>query len=226
MENDLLQHDNTYDQNDDTFAMLKLTLQKFQSERLNKTYEDIKSDPEYLKMGSFFFEKLYSPKDFAFRDAGIKKLHKTLDGKVYSGMISAVTKVIELHDLSDRLDNLMVLKMMEFEIGQDMNMEEYQMVYKSLDNYDQRIYQINLGAEVTKVFHKLSKKWVVAISLNTVKKAAFFFKIREIIDFIYEGYTAFKTIKNIDFFLDTIMERELAWHNEIWSTDTMEILKK
>lgn len=218
MENDL-------SQTDDTFALLKLTLQKFQSERINKTYEDIKSDPEYSRMGNFFFEKLYSPKDFAFRDASIKKLHKALKGKVYSGMISAVSKVIELHEISDRLDNLMVLKMMEFEVGQDMNMEEYQKVYRSLDNYDQRIYQINLGAEVTKIFHKLSKKWIVAISLNTVKKAAFFFKIREIIDFIYEGYTAFKTIKNIDFFHDTIMERELAWHNEIWFAEDVEDTK-
>jgi hypothetical protein len=60
----------------------------------------------------------------------------------------------------------------------------------------------------------------VAVSLNTVKTAAVMFGVKEIIDFIYDGYVSFKTIDNIDFFVDTMVQRELAWHNEIWATIT------
>ncbi len=56
--------------------------------------------------------------------------------------------------------------------------------------------------------------------MNTVKTAAVMFGVKEIIDFIYDGYVSFKTIDNIDFFVDTMVERELAWHNEIWATVT------
>jgi len=195
---------------------LKTALQTFQSARLNRTYEDLKHTPEYGDMGEFFFNKLYSPDDFTFRNESIEKLHKALDGKVYAGMVTAVSKVIELHHLSDELDDKMVLKMIELGVGTDMNMEEYQKVYRSLDNYDQRLYQINLSAVVTLLFYNLSKKRVVAVSLKLVKAAAFFFNIQKIIDFVFDGYNAFKKIDNIDFFVDTLLEREIAWHNEIW----------
>lgn len=201
----------------DSFLKLKRALQEFQSKRINETYKDIESDPEFSKIGNFFFKKLYAPEDFSFRDTSMKKLHKALDGKIYKHMVSAVTKVIELHDISDEQDNLMVEKMMAEGVDESMTMTEYQKIYRSLDNYDQRIYQINLSADVTRIFHRLSKKWIVAVSLKTVKTTAALFGIKEIIDFIYEGYMAFKTIKNIDFFVETISDRELAWHNEIWS---------
>ncbi len=204
----------------DNFIKLKRALQDFQSRRINQTYKDIEADPEFSKIGNFFFKKLYAPEDFSFRDTSMKKLHKALDGKVYKNMLTAVTKVIELHDISDEQDNLMVKKMIEAGVDDSMTMEQYQKIYVSLDNYDQRIYQVNLSAEVTRIFHALSKKWIVAVSLKTVKTTASLFGIKEIIDFIYDGYVSFKTIKNIDFFVETMVQRELAWHNEIWATVT------
>ncbi|MDM8536715.1 hypothetical protein QUF70_08180 [Desulfobacterales bacterium HSG17] len=207
----------------DSFLKLKRTLQDFQSTRINATYKDLETDPEFSKIGDFFFKKLYAPEDFSFRDTSMKKLHKALDGKVYKSMFTAVTKVIELHEISDEQDDLMVKKMMEAGVDESMTMDEYQEIYRSLDNYDQRIYQINLSVDVTRKFHGLSKKWIVAVSLNTVKTTAVFFGIKEIIDFIYEGYVAFKKIDNIDFFVETMTERELAWHNEIWSNAPQEI---
>ena len=200
-----------------SFLKLKRALQDFQSSRINGTYKDIETDPEFSKIGDFFFKKLYAPEDFSFRDTSMKKLHKVLDGKIYKNMLTAVTKVIELHDISDEQDNLMVEKMIATGVDESMTMAQYQEIYRSLDNNDQRIYQINLSAEVTRIFHGLSKRWIVAVSLRTVKTTAVLFGIREIIDFIYEGYVAFKAIDNIDFFVDTMTQRELAWHTEIWS---------
>ncbi len=202
------------------FIRLKRALQTFQSARLGRTYKDLMNDPQYEKIGHFFFKKLYAPEDFSFRDTSIKKLHKLLKGKVYSGIISAVSKVIELHELSDLLDNRMVEQMMVMGVGEDMDMEQYQAVYRSLDNYDQRLYQIGLGAEVTQVFFKLSKKWIVAVSLNTVRTAAHLIGMGKIIDFIYEGYEGFRAIKNIDYFIETVDTREHAWHEELWSKTT------
>jgi hypothetical protein len=200
------------------FVRLKRALQTFQSARLSQTYKDLMDDPQYEKIGHFFFEKLYAPEDFSFRDTSIKKLHKLLNGKVYSGIISAVSKVIELHELSDLLDDRMVEQMIAMGIGEEMDTEQYQRVYRSLDNYDQRLYQIGLGKEVTQVFYTLSKKWVVAVSLKTVRTAAHLIGMGKIIDFIYEGYEGFRAIKNIDYFIDTVDTREHAWHEEIWST--------
>ena len=202
------------------FMVLKRSLQAFQSKRINDTYKDLKKNPEYAKIGTFFFEKLYSPEDFSFRDASIKKLHKILKGKIYKGIISAVSKVIELHELSDKLDDLMVQKMIKMKIGPEMTMDQYQQVYRSLNNYDQRVYQIKLSTEVTRTFHRLSKKWIVSLSLKTVHTAAHLLGVSKIIDFIYEAYEGFRVIKNINYFVKTIEERELAWHEKIWSSES------
>lgn len=202
---------------DEIFLARKRALQAFQADRINRTYPDLQEDPEYSRIGDFFFHKLYAPEDFSFRDTSMKKLHKALDGKIYKNMITAVSKVIELHDISEALDDRMVEKMIEHDVDESMTMAEYQQIYRSLDNYDERIYQIYLGAEVTRIFHGLSKKWMVAVSLKTVRTTAMVFGFREIIDFIYEGYLAFKTIDNIDYFISTITERETAWHDEIWA---------
>jgi hypothetical protein len=198
------------------FQRLKRALQAFQAARLNATYTDLKNDPQYEKIGAFFFEKLYAPEDFSFRDASIKKLQKMLKGKVYKGMVSAVSQVIELHELSDRLDDRMVADMLAAGIGPDMTMDQYQAIYRGLDNYDERVYQINLSTEVTRAFHRLSRKWIVALSLKTVRTTAHMIGMGKIIDFIYEGYEGFRVIKSIDFFVDTVLERELAWHEKIW----------
>ena len=125
--------------------------------------------------------------------------------------------MIELHELTDSQDDLMVERMIDLGIGENLTMEEYQNVYRSLDNYDQRVYQIKLSTEVTRAFHALSKKWIVAVSLKTVRSAAHILGIGRIIDFIYEGYSGFRKINNIDYFVETIEKRELAWHDEIWS---------
>jgi hypothetical protein len=210
-------HRMTRETDHEEFVRLKRALQAFQSARLGQTYKDLINDPQYEKIGHFFFEKLYAPEDFSFRDTSIKKLHKLLRGKVYSGIISAVSKVIELHELSDRLDDRMVEQMMARGIGEDMDLQHYQAMYRSLDNYDERLYQIDLGKEVTQVFYKLSKKWVVAVSLNTVRTAAHLIGMGKIIDFIYEGYEGFRAIKNIDYFIETVDTREHAWHEQLWS---------
>ncbi len=198
------------------FMKIKRTLQSFQQKRLNDTYKDLKENPEYTKIGDFFFNKLYAPEDFSFRDASIKKLQRVLKGVVYGGMLSAVAKVAELHELSDALDDLMVEKMIENNVGPGFDMPTYQEIYRQLNNYDRRIYQIKLVGRVNLAFHSLSKKWIVAVSLKTVRTAAHLLGMSKIIDFVHEGYVGFRAIDNIQFFIDTVEERELAWHEEIW----------
>jgi hypothetical protein len=132
-------------------------------------------------------------------------------------MISAVTLVIELHELSDRLDDRMAETMLEKGIGVDFGDGRYNEVYRALDNYEERLRQIELTLEACRAFHRLSKMWVVAVSLKTVRKAARVLGMARILDFVHEGYVAFKTIDDIEFFLETVNERELARHEGIWN---------
>jgi len=146
----------------------------------------------------------------------LKRVLQTFQSTRLNKTYSDLMQNPEYADMGDFFFNK--LYMMEYGIGSTINMKEYKRIYKSLDNYDQRIYQINLGAKITPFFHNLSKKWIIIISLETVRKAAHILNIRQTIDFVYEGFNAFRKINDINFFIDTITKREIAWHNEIWKT--------
>ncbi len=201
---------------DEKALQIKRTLQTFQSHRLNATYHDLRQNSEYKNIALFFFNKLYGHEDYEFRNTSMQTLHKAMDGHAPKGMINAVSMVIELHDLSDDLDNRMADLMIENGVGNDMNIKQYQLIYRKLDNYNERIGQIELSLKVTRVFYDLSRKWVVRLSLRTVRSVAHLLGIGKIMDFVYEGYTAFRDINDIDYFIETIEKREKAWHDQMW----------
>ena len=201
---------------DPDFISLKRALQRFQSERLNRTYADLKVGPPYAAITDFFSNRLYAPEDFTFRDTSIKRLQHVLEGRIYRPMTAAMLKVVELHELSDDLDNRMVEKMIETGIGPELTLDQYRTIYRQLDNYDQRIYQVNLTIDTTRIFHGLSQKWIVGFVWYGICLPPNVLKVGKILDFINEGYLAFRQIKSINYFVDTIAQRELAWHDKLW----------
>jgi hypothetical protein len=203
---------------DEKFMQIKRVLQAFQQKRLLTTYTDLIENPEYTQIARFFFEKLYAPEDFTFRNASIQKLHKVLKGSVPKGMVSAIEMVFELHELSDTLDDKMVEKMIAHGIGPDFSPDDYQEIYRRLDNYDQRLYQIKLTARTASAFHRLSKMWIVGVSLKTVRRAARILGMSDIIDFVHEGYVGFRTIDDIRYLVGLLEQRETDWHNTIWNS--------
>ncbi len=196
------------------FSTLKHGLQQFQSNRLNETYADLREDSQYAAISDFFFNRLYAPADFTFRDTSIKTLQQTLEGKIYRPIAAAMAKVVKLHELSDRLDDQMVEKMIENHIDAQLTMDQYRTIYCQID-CDERVNQIKMAGDATRSFYHLSRKWMVAISLKTINVASHFLNIGDIMDFINEGYTAFRKIRDIDYFIDTLSSREMDWHHRL-----------
>ena len=50
-----------------THQEYKLALQTFQSQRLRRDLADLAAEPQYKKIGEFFFEEMYGPRDFSAR---------------------------------------------------------------------------------------------------------------------------------------------------------------
>lgn len=199
------------------FIDLKRALQAFQADRMDKTYSDLKNHPEYRKIGRFFFEQLYGPEDFTFRDSGIRKLHQMLRGRIHRGILATVEQVLELHELSEGIDDRMVEKMIERGVGPDFDENGYRAVYRSLDNYDERIHQIDLATETVTEFHRLSKKWLIGASLKTARTAAHLAGLGRIMDFVHDGYVSLRAIRDIDGFVETVRKRERSFNDAIWN---------
>lgn len=197
-------------------AALLQALQAFQAQRIRATYSDLYEQPQYTKLVEFFFEEIYGPQDFGIRNEGIKVLHQKLRGLLKGEIIESMGKVVELNDLTEALDDLMVDKMIEQGVGVDLDMETYGVIYRSCDNYEQRVYQINLMLEATKHIYAVSRMWMIGLTLKAVNTAAHLAGYGKIIDFLAHGYEAFRNVKNINYFLQIVEIREKALNNRLF----------
>jgi len=197
-------------------SALLQALQVFQAQRIRATYADLYEQPQYTKLVEFFFEEIYGPQDFGVRNEGIKVLHQKLRGLLKGEIIESMGKVVELNDLTETLDELMVDKMFKQGVGVDFDMETYGVLYQSCDNYKQRVFQINLMLEATKHIYAVSRMWMIGLTLKAVNTAAHLAGYGKIIDFLSHGYEAFRNVKNIDYFLQTVETREKALNNRLF----------
>ncbi len=201
---------------EDRFFLLKRALQAFQAARIRQTYADIVASPQYAKLGAFFFEQIYGPQDFGFRNHSIKSLHHKLSAFLKGEIINAVGKVIELQDLSDDLDERMAEQMLERGLGPELTMQEYTDLYCSLGNYPRRVYQIDLLVESVKAIHRISQIRFIGWSLKVVDKAAHLAGMGKIMDFLVQGYDAFHSARDIDFFVHAVEKREMELNDRLF----------
>ena len=199
--------------------VLKQALQAYQAARIRETYADVVALPQYAKLGEFFFEQIYGPHDFGFRNHSIKNLHHKLSGFLKGEIIEGVGKVIELQDLSDALDEHMAQRMLEDGINENLNPKKYAAVYRSLDNYQQRVYQIDLLLKSIKAIHHISQMRFIGWSLKMVSKAAHLAGMGKIMDFLAWGYEAFHSVKDIDFFVQTVEKREKELNDRMFEVN-------
>ncbi len=201
---------------EDRFFLLKRALQAFQAARIRQTYVDVVAMPQYAKLGAFFFEQIYGPQDFGFRNHSIKSLHHKLSAFLKGEIINAVGKVIELQDLSDDLDERMAEQMLERGLGPELTMQEYTDLYCSLGNYQRRVNQIDLLVESVKAIHRISQIRFIGWSLKVVDKAAHLAGMGKIMDFLVQGYDAFHSARDIDFFVHAVEKRERELNDRLF----------
>ena len=119
-------------------------------------------------------------------------------------------KVIELNDLSEDLDEQMVNMLMHQKPGKAWDETVYGEVYRACQNYEQRVYQIDLTVAAIRGVHGMSRIRMIGWILRAVHSVARLAGLGQIMDFLNAGYEALHRIENIDFFAGTVAERETA----------------
>lgn len=196
---------------------LYFALVQAQVDRLRVTYRDFLDQERYAILTKFFLEDVYSTKNKAERDAGIKKLYDKFKESVGRDIAQSMKKVIELNDLTDRLDQLMVKKLAEMGIGPNFNEDEYEEAYYLTDVYKERVEQIELILGSLRYFHGLSRYRSIGLALSLMRPYALLKGARALIDFLQEGYRAFRTVDDVSEFEKAIQERELERLDRIYS---------
>ena len=195
---------------------LKNALQEYQARRLRETYADVVRDPQYTRLGAFFFDEIYGPQDFSFRNESIRTLHQHLKGLLRGDIIDGMARVIDLHDLTDRLDEHMVRELTALDARPPLAPAVYTTAYRRCGNYEERLKQIDLMLEAIRTIHRISRMRLIGLSLKAVHGAAHLAGYGAIMDFLTNGYEAFHKVRDIGFFAGTVEAREKRINDELF----------
>jgi DNA-binding transcriptional MerR regulator len=201
-----------------SLRQLRIALQIFQSNRLRRDYSDLSAIEEYEPVGEFFFDEIYGARDFSRRDSEARRLQSILH--LLPGVnLRDVEEVLELLDLTNRLDDELARLMLEHGQTTDFDERAYETFYRKADNYESRLQQLELVHGCLYNVFRLSRMPLLGLALHRSRLLARIAGIEAAHTFLVKGFDALQGVSSIDHFAETIYSRELARLRRIYAHD-------
>lgn len=193
-------------------------LRAWQAKRLEHTYQDLLQSRRYRPAALFFLSDIYAARDFSQRNADLERFYEGVSKVLPERAVAILADAVDLYQLSDRLDDDMAAVLIN-DLGatESITAEQYSEAYRILDNYDDRVRQIQLIGRIGRGVDKLVQIPFVGLSLRLAHAPAVLAGWSELQGFLERGYSAFKHMKGADGFMGTIEEREMRILDDIFA---------
>jgi hypothetical protein len=195
----------------------KLALQTFQSQRLRRDLADLAAEAQYQQIGQFFFEEMYGARDFSVRDEQAQRAHWFVH-RVPGVTAHDVESVLDLLALTNTLDDEITDLLIQFDAPRDFDEAIYEQAYRLADRYAERVQQIDLVLVALGNVHRLGRKKLLGLALQSTYVLAHAVGMGDIHRFLRLGYQAIQPVHDINRFLDTIERREKERLDRIYHT--------
>lgn len=195
-------------------------LRTWQSQRLAQTYTDLLADPHAGAACRFFLSDIYAPRDFSQRDHDIEQIYAYLVRVLPSHALQLLSEVIELNHLTNALDTILCHVLVDqLRVTDGITSEQYAAGYRLCDNYAARVRQIELITQVLRQVGAGSRLAVVGLAMKLARGPALHAGWGELYDFLTRGYAAFKRLRDLPHFVETIGTRERRILDQIFAGD-------
>lgn len=191
-------------------------LETWQSSRLKKTHADLHSQPSYKEGLNFLLEDLYSPKDFSQRDDDIDRIFPTMVKLLPETLLYTVTTLVELNLISQKLDLALTTTLFATMQVTDITEQSYAEAYQRCDNKSDRLHQIHLIANIGDDLDRYVHSRFLNFTLKMTKRPAEMAGVGALHDFLFRGFSAFKSMNRVDLLLDQIIQRETCLLEQIF----------
>ena len=187
-------------------------LRAWQSARLAATYADLLANPRYALACRFFLDDVYAAKDFRQREEEIRRLDEIISHFLPDILLKLVKTTITLNDLTQILDEeLWSVLQKQLGVTDTITMDLYVAGYRLCDNYDKRVYQIELIDQVGHMVDTTTKIPMIATTLKVVRTPVSRAGWGDLHDWIERGFFAFQRMHGAKEFLATIHDREMSF---------------
>ena len=189
---------------------LKRALQVYQSAMLQGDYVDFASQPKYAALTQFFFTSLYAPSDFGLRNESFRRLHEWLQGILGRDPVRILAQAIELYELTDSLDDDMVLALRAMGVNGEVTTETWEAAYRRVDRRQDRERQVFLIIDNARALAMTTRVPLVGVQLRAFRPAAALLGWGHVVDFLIQGHEALSKASPVEVPLEALKAREAA----------------
>lgn len=182
-------------------------LRRWQSERLEASFEDVLADPVMRQAGRFFLSDLYGDQDFSGRDRDVEKIMPVMVHLLPDSLLVAARDAIGLHALSHALDLRMVAGMVA-RGWRRLDAVRYGEIYRSCGLPRLRARQIDLVVAVGRNLDAAVRRHGVHRILRASRLPARAAGLSELQGFLERGFDAFDRLGGAEPFLERIRRGE------------------
>jgi hypothetical protein len=183
------------------------TLRAFQADRLARTHADLLASTRYRAAAEFFLSDLYGPKDLGARDAEIERVLPLITRSLPTAGLHALRAAAELDALSEQLDAAMVAVLAD-RLDTALTDADYATAYRQVGDTAGRDRQIDLIEGVGRTLDSLAHKPGLATLLKMMRRPAQLAGLGELQSFLERGFSAFRSMRRADEFVDAVTGRE------------------
>ena len=181
------------------------TLQRWQTERLRRTYADFSRQKRYRDALEFFVEDLYGPHDYSQRDHDLNKVLAKFERLLSARALQTLATALQLEALTQELDWVML----EYLAG-DINESSYAQAYRQVARASDRQHQIALIVAAGRALDALVDNPAIGAALWAARLPAKMYGVMTLHTFLERGYRAFTTMCGAQRLLTAIEKRETA----------------
>jgi hypothetical protein len=193
-------------------------IKRYQQQRFARTYEDLLGAPRYGAAAHFFLDELYGPDDYRRRDAQFARVVPMLDRLFPQQIVETVSRLAELHALSERLDTRMGSALG----APSVDAAAYIGAWRATGEPHSRERQIELMLTIGRSLDRLVRNPVIRQSLRVMRGPASAAGLGELQEFLESGLGAFRAMKGAADFLGTIEARERSLAVAMFAADDRE----
>jgi hypothetical protein len=187
-------------------------LQRFQLDRIAKSFADLIEQDSSRPAVDFFLSELYGGFDFRERDQDMSKVMPVMIRFLPDRTLMTMSEAFELQAISLEFDIDMARHMQRTSI-RSLDMRQYCEVYRASGDQPARERQIQLIRKLGFDLEKLVKKPLVNALARLMRGPAHAAGFGKLQNFLEAGLGSFRALKDVHEFVDTIYQREwVAMH--------------
>lgn len=199
-------------QRDPARRAARLALQQFQSARMARSHADLLAAPDSGAAARFFLDDLYGTSNVIQRDADLERVLPTMEHMLPLPALMAIAEAVELDALSEALDAALAER-----LGADFDERDYAVAYREASARGTREQQLRQVESVANALCRLVRIPFLGATLAMMRGPARLAKLDELQHFLERGFHAFKSMRQPEHFVATVIAREGRILDQLYS---------